>query len=174
MQNNEEPELIARSIDGDSEAYAELVDRYKNAVYYHCFAVVRDEDAAADLAQETFISAFYNINRYDDTYRLSTWLFKISTNKCLNYIKKKRKEVTADDSVIAAIVSNEPSSHTKALHAELHEAVQKLSPKYRAVISLHYWQGLDYAATAAVMDAPINSVRVWLKRAKDALRKELA
>lgn len=58
MPDNNEAELIARSLDGDSEAYAELVDRYKNAVYYHCFAIVRDEDVVEDIAQETFISAY--------------------------------------------------------------------------------------------------------------------
>ncbi|MDB5161384.1 MAG: polymerase, sigma-24 subunit, subfamily [Candidatus Saccharibacteria bacterium] len=173
MQNIDEAKLIAHSINGDNEAYAEVVNRYKNAVYYHCFAIVRDEDVAQDIAQDTFISAFYNLNRYDNKYRLSTWLFKISTNKCLNYLKKKGKEVAADDKLITAIASREPSPHNQALYSELHNAVQVLQPKYQAVISLHYWQGLDYAATAEVMGAPINSVRVWLKRAKEELRKEL-
>lgn len=174
MQNDNEPELIARSIDGDHEAYAELVDRYKNAVYRHSFAIVRDEDVAEDIAQETFISAYYNLRRYNNKYRLATWLFKISTNKCLNYLKKKSKEIAADDTLIAKIASPGHTPHTSALEAELYEAVERLRPNYRAVISLHYWQGLDYAATAEVMGAPINSVRVWLKRAKEELRKELA
>ena len=173
MQDDNESELIARTIGGDDEAYAELINRYKNAVYYHSFAIVRDEDVAEDIAQETFISAFYNLKRFDNTYRLSTWLFKISTNKCLNYLKKKSKEIAADDKLIASIASHEPRPHTKALHDELHCAVENLQPKYQAVISLYYWQGLDYAATAQAMGAPINSIRVWLKRAKDELRKEL-
>jgi RNA polymerase sigma-70 factor (ECF subfamily) len=173
MQNIDESELIARTLSGNDEAYAELIDRYKNAVYYHIFAIVRDEDAAEDIAQETFISAFYNLKRYDSAYRFSTWLFKISTNKCLNYLKKKSKETVADDKLIASIASHELGPHAKAVHSELHSAVQNLQPKYRAVISLHYWQGLDYADTANVMGAPINSVRVWLKRAKEELRKEL-
>jgi len=174
MQDNNEPELIAHALDGDSAAYAELVDRYKNAVYYHCFAIVRNEGAAEDIAQETFIRAYYSLKRYKKEYRLSTWLFKISTNMCLNYLKKRGKEIAVDDAAIATIVSHEPTPHVNALHTELHEAVQTLPPKYRAAISLYYWQGLDYAATAAAMDAPINSVRVWLKRAKELLRKELA
>jgi RNA polymerase sigma-70 factor (ECF subfamily) len=173
MQDIDEQELIARAISGDDEAYAELINRYKNAVYYHSFAIVRDEDAAEDIAQETFISAFYNLNRYNKEYRLSTWLFKISTNKCLNYLKKTGKELAADDKLITSVASREPSPHTKAVHAELHNAVQSLKPKYQAVISLHYWQGLDYAATAEAMGTPINTVRVWLKRAKEELRKDL-
>lgn len=172
MQNNES-ELIAHALEGDNEAYAELIDRYKNAVYYHCFAIVRDDDAAEDITQETFISAYYSLKRYNNQYRLSTWLFRISTNKCLNYLKKHKREIVNDDLLVhAAYEGNSP--HKGAINAELYAAVRALQPKYRAVISLYYWQGLDYAATAEAMGAPVNSVRVWLKRAKEALRKELA
>ena len=170
----DEPSLIARALNGDADAYGELVDRYKQAVYYHCFALLRDEDAAEDVAQETFISAYYSLKQYKKEYKLSTWLFRISTNKCFNYLKKHSKELPADDKLIAAVISNQPIPHTEALNSELHKAVGALKPKYQAVISLYYWQGLDYVAIADAMDAPVNSVRVWLKRAKEALRKELA
>lgn len=59
MQNPDEPELIAQSLGGDTDAYGQLVDRYKTAIYHHCFAIVRDEAAAEDMAQEAFITAFY-------------------------------------------------------------------------------------------------------------------
>lgn len=79
MQNDDETELIARSKQEDHAAYAILVDRYKNALYHHCFAVVRDEDVAEDIAQETFITAYYKLAGYNPEYRLATWLFKIAT-----------------------------------------------------------------------------------------------
>jgi RNA polymerase sigma-70 factor (ECF subfamily) len=174
MQNVTETELIARSLDGDSEAYGELVSRYKNAIYYHCFAIVRDEDAAEDIAQETFINAYYKLKQYNNIYRLSTWLFKISTNKCLTHLKRRGRELATSDEVLASFPSEQPTPSKHAIHAELHTAVRALRPNYRAVISLYYWQGLDYATTAQVMDVPINSVRVWLKRAKEELKKELS
>lgn len=177
MQSNtsqEEAELIARSLDGDSLAYAELVDRYKNAVYYHCFAIVRNEDVAEDIAQETFINAYYKLKQYNNNYRLATWLFKISTNKCLTHLKRHSKEIWLDDSAIDAIRSQDPTPHRRALEAELHNAVQSLRPNYRAAISLFYWQGQEYAEIARILDVPINTVRVWLKRAKEELKKELA
>ncbi len=169
----DEADLIARSLRGDSGAYGELVDRYKNALYYHCFAIVRDEDAAEDIAQETFISAYYKLKQYNKKYRLATWLFKISTNKCLTYLKKRGREIALDDTLIATIASHEPTPHIQAERSELHQMVAHLRPEYQAVISLYYWQGLDYATMAAVMHVPINTVRVWLKRAKQALREEL-
>ncbi len=174
MSEKTELELIAQSIDGNEVAYAEVIDRYKNAVFYHSFAIVRDEAVAEDIAQETFISAFYNLKKYNNKFRLSTWLFKISTNKCLNYLKSHAKEIAADDHTIAKIASSQPSPHKQSEYDELRTAVRALKPKYRAVISLYYWQGLDYAATAEAMNAPLGSVRVWLMRAKKELRKELA
>ncbi|HSX06078.1 MAG TPA: sigma-70 family RNA polymerase sigma factor [Candidatus Saccharimonadales bacterium] len=174
MQQQSEAELIAQSLAGDTTAYGQLVDRYKQAIYYHCFAIVRDEDAAEDTAQETFIAAFYALKSYKAQYRLSTWLFKIATNKCLNQLRKQAKTIAADDELLATIASAAPSPQQHAEAVELHEAVQRLAPKYRAVISLHYWQGMAYQDIAVALDAPVNSVRVWLLRAKQQLRKELS
>lgn len=174
MQDIDESLLIEKSLRGDTEAYSEIVERYKKAVYYHCFAIVRDEDAAEDLAQETFIAAYFNLKKFNHKYHLSTWFFKISTNKCLNHLKRRGKVVAADDKLISRIASSNPEPPQQMIHAELHDAVDRLRPKYRAVISLYYWQGMDYAATAVVVGAPVNSVRVWLKRAKQELRKELS
>jgi RNA polymerase sigma-70 factor (ECF subfamily) len=174
MQNNNEAELIAQSLDGDAQAYAELVDRYKNAVYYHCFAIVHDEDIAEDIAQETFINAYYKLKQYNNGYSFATWLFRISTNKSLSYIRKHRRETTLSDALVLGLPSHEPSPHTQATHAELHDLVRSLRPNYRAVISLYYWQGHDYAQVAQALQVPINTVRVWLKRAKAELKKELS
>lgn len=174
MQNASEPELIAQSLSGDTEAYSQLVNRYKIAIYHHCFAIVHDEDAAEDMAQEAFITAYYQLKKYDDHYKFSTWLFKISTNRCLDYLKRGSKVIPLEEDAASAIVSREPSPHQSAEMQELHDAVNQLQPKYRAVISLYYWQGLEYADIAAAMGAPLNSVRVWLLRAKKELRKELS
>ncbi len=174
MQTADEAELIARSIDGDQDAYEVLVDRYKNALYHHCFAIVRNEDAAEDIAQETFITAYYKLSSYNPEYRLSTWLFKIATNKALNQLKKAAHEVVAEDELIAAIASHEPGPLEQAQDAELHSAVQKLQPKYRAIITLYYWQGLAYRDIAYITGAPEESIKGWMSRAKAQLRKELS
>ena len=78
MQTDEH-ELIAQSLAKDADAYGQLVDRYKNAIYRHCFALLRDEDAAEDIAQEAFIAGYYKLKMFDSKKRFSTWLFKIAT-----------------------------------------------------------------------------------------------
>lgn len=170
----DETELIARSLNDDHQAYAELVDRYKNALYRHCFAIVRREDVAEDIAQEAFITAYYKLDSYNSTYRFSTWLFKIATNKALNYLKRAAKEVAMDDELIETVVSTLPATDRAALHGELHAAIERLTPKHRAVISLYYWQGFTYQEIATVLSSPISSVKVWMLRAKQQLKKELS
>lgn len=174
MQNKDEAALIAQSLGGDHHAYGELVDRYKKALYHHCFAVVRNEDIAEDIAQETFITAYYKLHLYKPEHRLSTWLFKIATNKALTWLKKAGREVAVDDLLIASIASHYPGPDTLASYGELHDAVHKLRPKHRAVVSLYYWQGFSYAEIGVVLSAPIGSVRGWMNRAKQQLRKELS
>lgn len=175
MQNKDDEQmLIALSLRGDHEAYAQLIDRYKDALYHHCFAMVRSEGAAEDIAQDTFITAYYKLGSYKKEYRFSTWLFKIATNLSLNWLKKMAKEVAADDELVARIASTAPEPHTQSERSELRDAVARLAPKYRATISLYYWQGLSYQEIADVMGWPLGSVKVWMLRAKNQLRKELS
>lgn len=174
MQNKTEQELIARTLNGDHQAYGDLVDRYKNALYHHCFAIVRNEDAAEDIAQDTFITAYYKLRSYNPQYRLSTWLFKIATNKALTWLKKASRETLADDTFITSITSPHPGPDKQAEMQELHDAVSKLRPSYRSVISLYYWQGLSYQEIATVLAAPTGTVKVWMARAKKDLKKELS
>ena len=173
MQNKSEVELIAHSLDGDHEAYGVLIDRYKNAIYHHCFVIVRDEDLAEDISQETFIAAFYKLRLYKPEYKLSTWLFKIATNNALNTLKKRRKELPSDDVFFSTVASSQAEPSMLGQYSELHEAVDRLEANHRMVISLYYWQGLSYQEIALVMSSPIGSVRGWMHRAKVILRKEL-
>lgn len=174
MQNNDEHLLITATLNGDHDAYGQLVDRYKHALYRHCFAIVRREDIAEDIAQEAFITAYYKLHTYNADYRLSTWLFKIATNKALTWLSKAGREVPASDELLARIVSTLPSPDKTAVHNELHAAVAALPPKYRAVISLYYWQGLSYPEIAIALGAPLGSVKVWMSRAKKQLKQELS
>lgn len=169
-----EQELIARSISHDADAYGQLVERYKHAIYRHCFAIVRDEDTAEDIAQETFIAAYYKLTSFDSSKRLSTWLFKIATNKALNYLRDNKRLQPLEQTLIDKVVSPHTLPHQLAEYEELHSAIARLEPRYQAVISLHYFEGMEYHEIADVLGKPMGSVKGWLNRAKQQLRKELA
>lgn len=172
MQNTDD-ELIARSTHGDHAAYGELIDRYKHALFRHCFAIVRDEDDAKDIAQEALVKAYFKLHTYNNHYKFSTWLFKIATNLAFDHIKKHRRLSSLED-IPYEPVANGLSPHELATYNELHVIVAKLQPNYRSAISLHYWEGKSYEEIATIMDAPVGTVRSWLNRAKAKLREELS
>lgn len=173
MQDTEE-ELIAKSKQHDADAYGQIVERYKDALYRHCFALLRDEDAAEDTAQEAFIAAYYKLNSFDSSRRFSTWLFKIATNKALDSLRSRRRVMPMSDETLERLVSPHASPSRQAEHAELTKAITQLAPRYRAVVHLYYFEGMSYDEIAEVMAKPVGSVKGWMNRAKKQLRKELA
>lgn len=115
----DEAELVARSLRHDTAAYAELVERYKNAILHHCFAITHDESLAEDVAQETFITAYYKLHTFDTSRRLSTWLFKIATNKALRAIKHDHRTL-----------SSTPSSSARSAHRTLAPMYRRSMPRF--------------------------------------------
>lgn len=170
----DEKELIAQSIAHDADAYGRLVDRYKNAIYRHCFALLRDEDSAEDIAQETFITAYYKLNSFDQSRKFSTWLFKIATNKCLNNLKRAKKSTMLSEQMIESIVSPHASPEEQADAAQTHRAVAKLRPEYRVAIELFYFSGHSIEEIAEMTGKPQGTIKGWMSRAKHQLRKELS
>lgn len=169
----DELQLIARSMDGDEEAYAVLVNRYKEGLYHHCFKITHDEGVAEDIALEAFVEAFVHLDRFDTRFRFSTWLYKIATNLALMYLRKQR-DIRMDEGELDRVLGDLPSSEQLALYRELHEAVDDLPLQYRTVVSMHYWQGQSYAEIASHMGTSIGSVKGWMARARKQLKEVLS
>ena len=168
----DEREQIARILDGQRDEYRVLIDRYKDHLYRHCFYIVRDEDVAEDMTQETFIKAFNNLNRYDPAKAsFKTWAYTIATRECLSYLRRKKPLPLEDDDTVA---SDTASADQLAKDKEVQEAVMRLKPKFRTVIVLHYWHGYSYEEIANAMDVPVGSVRGWIFRAKKQLKEALS
>src|SRR6476661_249116 len=87
--------LVARAKDGDQKAYAELMQRYKDSIYFMALKMVNNKDDAMDLTVETFGKAFENLEKYKPDFAFSTWLFRIATNNCIDFIRKKRLNVVS-------------------------------------------------------------------------------
>lgn len=174
MKQNDDARLISQSLDDNHEAYRQLVDRYKDALYRHSFRIVHDEDTATDIAQDTFVTAYYKLSSYNPEYAFGTWLFKIATNKALSELKKQTRHSQLDDYKLSNLISQHAGPKDMAEKSEVRAAVEKLPTNYRTAISLHYWEGLSQHDVAFVMKVPIGSVKGWLSRAKVLLRKELS
>lgn len=170
----DEKKIIKEILAGDTDQYRFLLQRYQPGLIHHCFAMVHSQDIAKDIAQEACIKAYFQLKKYKNTYRFSTWLYTIATHLCLDFLKKRR-HISLDDIVEPAVGS--PSLQEQLVQDEassyLHRAIQNLPLKYQTVISLYYWQDQRYEEIAKIMNIPLGTVRTWLRRAKEQLKEEL-
>ncbi|HQO87929.1 MAG TPA: sigma-70 family RNA polymerase sigma factor [Bacteroidia bacterium] len=175
--------MVRDAVDnGNQKAYAELMSRYKDSIYFMLLKMVNNRDDADDLTIEAFGKAFKNIHQYTPDYAFSTWLFKIATNNCIDYIRKKRKQMLSIDKgyenengedVALEIKSDSIGPEEKLMKKQkmetMREVVDKLKPRYRTLIELRYFQELSYEEIATNMDLPLGTVKAQLFRAREFL-----
>jgi len=175
-------ELVEKAIAGSQAAYAELMGRYRDSVYFMMHKMVKNTDDADDLTIEAFGKAFSRLEQYTPTFAFSTWLFKIASNNCIDFIRKKRIKVTSMDSGISTSDGSimyveaesqtlDPSEHMmqKQKVNAMREVVSKLKPRYRELIELRYFEELSYEEIANELDLPLGTVKAQLFRARDFL-----
>lgn len=173
----QEKTLIAAICDGDTERYRYFVERYHRGLIQHIFNFVRDGDMAEDIAQEAFIQAYIKLAQYNDDYAFSTWLYKIADNLAKRFIVKNAQY--ADISEYEEIIPDSRPPTEELIdqsldRAKVQHAVWRLSPDYRRVIIMYYWDNLQYEEIADIMERPVGTIRTWLFRAKEQLRKDLS
>lgn len=179
----EDYDLVSLAQQGDQKAFSKLMDRYRESIYFMVLKMVHNRDDAEDLTLEAFGKAFNNLKNYSADYAFSTWLFKIATNNCIDFIRKKRLQTTSLDSSSVANEDGEiptiavpdynpnpEQSVIKEQRAErIRQVIEKLSPKYRQLIELRYFDELSYEEIAEQLDLPLGTVKAQLFRAKDML-----
>lgn len=175
--------LVKRAVEQrDQAAYAELLDRYKESVFYLLMKMVNNRDDAEDLTIEAFGKAFKNIEQYTPNFAFSTWLFRIATNNCIDFIRKKRmvtvsldKTFEGDDGgemtmdVRSNTLDPEENLIRKQKNVLMQSLVTKLKPRYRTLVEMRYFQELSYEEIAEKLDLPIGTVKAQLFRSREFL-----
>jgi len=177
--------LVKRSLEGDARAFAELVRRYEGALYRLAWRMLRNDEEARDVVQETFLRVFRALATFDQERRFSTWILRIATNLCIDHCRRRRvKWVSIDDHgedddrpplVLAGSEAPPDRLHRDAaLARRLDELVARLPPIYRAILELRYKQQLAYEEVAEVLGVPLGTVKARLHRAHRHLKELLA
>ena len=151
MKNVEDYELIKLVMSGDQNAFAQLVNRYKNLVYSVVLRMVNNTEEANDLAQEIFIKLYKNLDKYQPEYKFSTWLIRISTNHIIDYRRKRKKEEIK----------------------QLECAIKTLPDLYKIPIVLYHQQGLRYQEIADTIGEPLSKVKNRIFRGRKMLKESL-
>jgi len=172
--------LVERAKKNDQSAYAQLMNRYREAIHYMLLKMVNNASDAEDLTIEAFSKAFKNLEQYTPNFAFSTWLFKIASNNCIDFIRKKRIDHISLDreigdkgrvsSIIIAEVSDPEEDLIKKQKAKLmRHVVTTLKPRYRDLVELRYFKEYSYEEIADELNLPLGTVKAQLFRARELL-----
>ncbi|HET6227783.1 MAG TPA: sigma-70 family RNA polymerase sigma factor [Bacteroidia bacterium] len=175
--------LIRAALDhGDQKAYAELMSRYRDSVYFMLLKMVNNKDDADDLTIEAFGKAFKRLVQYTPSYAFSTWLFKIASNNCIDFIRRKKMVTFSIDRTFENDEGGEMKMDIKAegLNPEekiikkqkikhMREIVETLKPRYRILVEMRYFDELSYEEIAEKLELPLGTVKAQLFRAREFL-----
>lgn len=166
----------------NQQAFTELMDRYKDSIYFMLLKMVNNKDDADDLTIEAFGKAFNRLNQYTPNYAFSTWLFKIATNNCIDFIRKKKKNVLSidnryeneeGDSLMIELKSTARDPEQEAMREQkiklMREVVKKLKPRYQSLVELRYFKEFSYEEISNELDLPLGTVKAQLFRAREFL-----
>ena len=184
MSSMSDPEIlewVQAAMQGDQDAFAQIVYTYQDSVYNLCYRMLGERSEAEDAAQEAFLRAYLNLQRYDTARSFKTWLLSIASNYCIDRLRRRRLQwMSLDDEPVAdhlALSSDDPEPEPALLQNERSEALQKLldelSPDYRAVVVLRYWYDYSYAEIADITDTTESAVKSRLFRARQALADKI-
>ena len=170
-------ELIRRVQGGDRHSYDLLVKRYQKRVYFLALRMAGDHDAADDLAQETFVRAYFAIGSFTIGRNFYTWLYKICMNLSINHLKSRKflvpESAMGDETgpLERPAVGPDPSDALASREAtrKIESAIDALSPKYKAVLVLRVYEDMSYEDIARTLDISVGTVMSRLFRAREKM-----
>ena len=183
--SKQDREWVARALEGDEWAYAQLVGKYSKALHHHISRTVHATREVEDLVQEAFIKAFNALGTYSSSYAFSTWLYKIATNHAIDFLRKKRLKTLSIDKPVQGKdgelqmelpdVTYRPDRHIVESQRSdvLKAAIDKLPPKYHRVIVLRHQQEMTYEEIADTLQLPLGTVKAHIFRARRLLYARL-
>jgi RNA polymerase sigma-70 factor (ECF subfamily) len=178
-------ELVALAKKGSTEAFEELVDRYKQKAYRIAFDFTRDREEAKDLSQDAFLKAYTHISKFDGRSGFYTWFYRILVNVCLDYRRRKQRAPSEsyEEKIASGLELNHGSDSVPSpdqlvtanqVTRKVGAALAALPPKQRTAFILRNHQGLSIREIAETMQTAEGTVKVHLHRAVTALRQILA
>jgi RNA polymerase sigma-70 factor (ECF subfamily) len=175
--------LVESALKGDEKAFAKLLSKYKDAIYFMLLKMVNNKSDAEDLTIEAFGKAFKNLHQYSPSYAFSTWLFKIASNNCIDFLRKKKgvhisiesNSDSNDNEQTVRLKSKDPNPEEKLIRIQkailLRRIVHKLKPRYRTLVELRYFREYSYEEIAKELSLPLGTVKAQLFRAREMLFK---
>jgi RNA polymerase sigma-70 factor (ECF subfamily) len=181
FNHQSDDELILKAQEGDSHSFDLLVRRYQRKIYFLAYRMVKNHDAADDMAQETFIHAYFAIKSFKIGYSFYTWLYRICMNLSINFLKRQKfvipeSQFEEEASPLEREATGADASDqlvSKELEKKIEEAVDSLPPKYKAVLVLRIYEDLSYEEIAKTLKISLGTVMSRLFRARERMQEML-
>ena len=189
LTNLPDAEIVALARQGRDRAFRELVRRYERPVFSLIYRMVRDREAAEDLAQDSFVKVLNHLDRYRPEFKFSSWIFKIANNVAIDHLRRRQLDtVSMDGSPHAANAAEAAASsfdiaaqqesaleemEAREIGSAIERAIARLRPEYRSCIMLRHVEGRSYEEIAATLDLPLGTVKTYIHRARNELRVTL-
>lgn len=175
-------ELVKATLNGNGKAYARLLSQYKDAIYFKLLKMVNNPNDAEDLTLEAFIKAYNNLHLYSPSYAFSTWLFRIATNNCIDFLRKRKgihisienngETENSENIKLKSKELNPEEQLIKEQRAEmLRKIVRRLKPRYQKLVELRYFKEYSYEEIAKELALPLGTVKAQLFRSRAILFK---
>jgi RNA polymerase sigma factor, sigma-70 family len=168
-------EAVNLCLQGRCEYFGILVDRYKRLVYSLALASLKDPQLAEDASQEAFVKAYRHLASYNPAYKFSTWIARITTNTCTDFLRKRKETCPIDDALELADSENTPERQVmgRETRDRLKVLIENLDPKYKEPLMLYHMSGMKYEEIAEYMNVPISIVKNRIYRARKMLKKAM-
>lgn len=182
---NVEARLARLSRNGDRGAFEELVDLYKDKIYQLGYRMLGQRNEAEDIVQETFLRVYTNLDRYDETQKFSTWIYRIATNLCIDKLRKRKPNYSLDAEIpdgdgadwYSMLPSSQETPEEDVVLSETQEHIRKaigmLPAKYKSVVVLRYLHDMSLQEISEVLKLPVTTVKTRVHRGREFLRKKL-
>jgi RNA polymerase sigma-70 factor, ECF subfamily len=174
---SDEEQFVLRAAGGDERAYGKLVQAYQSRVFNFVRSMVRNDEVAEDITQESFVKAFFSLKRLQNPGSFKSWLFRIANNNTLDWLRRKKFQLVDVDEQIHESYVDVRNPESGAIEEErlqhVRQALNKLKPDQKAILVMCDLQGLSYADIAEVLNVPFGTVQSRIFYARKKLKEHL-
>lgn len=178
---DEDRNLIQRCLKGEEKAFEELLGKYRTSVFSICLRMVRNRSTAEDIAEEVFVKIFSALDRYDPTFPFASWLHRITSNLCIDYLRREKDRAISldqplggdDDGLLIQIPARTAAPdrevESKEMMAMLDEAIERLPEHYRIIVILRHQEERSYEEISETLGIPLGTVKARIHRARNMI-----
>ena len=186
MTDLKEKELIQKAKQGDMLAFEELILKHEKIVYNVALGMMNHSEDAKDISQEVFLKAYRNIKNFDERSQFSTWLYRITTNTCIDEMRKRKgkqsysleEELENEDGTMQRQIADEGDTPEESIlreeqKSEIIQALDNLSEEHKAAVVLRDVKGLSYEEISEILELSLGTVKSRISRARNQLKTEI-